>query len=607
MTRRLIATLAAAALLGGCSVHSPQHAELGERDDSYEGRLAVDESSAKGAPAETVVTGTVAPPPPADPQAVAPVQQPVGNIEQRRREYERRPGQLRTLERVRSQSLVIIRGQAVESQGVGSGAALGGAPATRSAASAPSPAKAPLRGPVDALESSAEGYTNYGVNPFTVTSEDRLSTFAVDVDTASYTIARRKILEGRLPPSDSVRVEEFLNYFRYTYPSPETTPFAVHMDAAPSPFTEGRHLLRVGVQGKRLSLSERKKANLVFLVDVSGSMHSPDKLPLAKRSLRYLVDNLRDGDTVSLVTYAGATREVLPPTGLEHKAKIHAAIEALTAGGSTAMASGIELAYKNAVKGLGPDTNARVIVLSDGDANVGNTSHADILKTIQRYVSEGVTLTTVGFGMGNYKDTMMEQLANKGNGNNFYVDSPMQARRVFQEQLGGTLEVIAQDVKLQVEFNPEAVRRYRLVGYENRDIRDQDFRNDRVDAGEIGSGHSVTALYEVELAGEPGTQSLATVRVRAKKPRGEKASETAFVFDGKRLAPSFEQASPDLRFATAVMGAAEIFRQSPHARSWSLDQVLKIARGATEPGNHERQEFVSLLEKARGITSVAAR
>jgi Ca-activated chloride channel family protein len=457
--------------------------------------------------------------------------------------------------------------------------------------------------------SFGEGYRDYGVNPFVTASEDRLSTFAVDVDTASYTLSRRKLLDGALPPKEAVRVEEFLNYFRYTYPEPTESdgPLAVHLDAAPSPYTPGRHLLRVGVQGRRVSMSERKPAHLTFLVDVSGSMQSPDRLPLAKRALRMLVDNLRDGDTVALVTYAGNVRRVLPPTGMEQKASIHAAIEDLSAGGSTAMASGIELAYQEAMKTLDGGSLSRIIILSDGDANVGTTSHAEILKRIRGHVKEGVTVTTVGFGMGNYQDTMMEQLADQGNGNHYYVDSLLAARRIFQEQLGGTLEVIAQDVKLQVDFDPAQVSRYRLVGYENRDIADRDFRNDRVDAGEIGSGHTVTALYEVEL--KPGAgEGLATVRVRAKRPRGESATERAWRFPAAALASSFKEAKADLRFATAVMGAAELLRRSPHADRWSFESVREIARAATPAGNAEREEFLSLLEKARPLLrGVAAR
>ncbi|MBX7096597.1 MAG: VWA domain-containing protein [Myxococcaceae bacterium] len=453
------------------------------------------------------------------------------------------------------------------------------------------------------LRSPGEDYGPASINGWVEASADHLSTFAADVDTASYTVARRKLLGGELPPPDSVRVEEWLNYFRYRYPEPTEGPLAVTLDAAPSPFTAGKTLLRVGVQARRLAVSERKQAHLTFLVDVSGSMQGPDRLPLAKRALRLLVDNLRDGDTVALVTYAGRVSLVLPPTGIEHRVAIHEAIEGLSAGGSTAMSSGIELAYAQAVKGLDARSFSRVLVLSDGDANVGATSHDDILKLIQGHVKEGVTLTTVGFGMGNYKDGLMEQLADKGNGNHFYCDSLFEAHRIFVEQLGSTLEVVAQDVKFQVDFDPAQVKRYRLVGYENRDLADRDFRNDKVDAGEVGSGHSVTALYELELAAGAG-EGLATVRVRAKKPRGTEASEWAFPVHAAALHSSAEAAGKDFQFAAAVMGAAELFRQSPHAKGTRYDDVLALARGAADTA--DRRQFVELLEKARAVAMTLA-
>ncbi len=457
--------------------------------------------------------------------------------------------------------------------------------------------------PGDGVDSS-ESYGDYGVNAWTLAEKDHLSTFAADVDTASYTVARRKLLSGALPPSESVRVEEFVNYFRYSYPQPVDGALGVTMEAAPSPFSPGKHLLRVGVQGKRLTMSERKPAHLTFLVDVSGSMQSADKLPLAQRALRLLVDSFHDGDTVALVTYAGAVRLVLPHTGMEKKAQIHDAIASLTAGGSTAMASGIELAYQQATKVLDGQSLSRVVILSDGDANVGPTGHAEILKLIAGHVKEGVTVTTVGFGMGNYKDDVMEQFANKGNGNHSYVDSLFEAKRIFQTELGGTLEVIAQDVKLQVDFDPAQVKRYRLIGYENRDIADRDFRNDKVDAGEIGSGHTVTAMYEVEL--QPGAgDKLCTVRVRAKKPRGTEAAEAAFPFKASMLVNRFDGASDDFRFTTSVVGAAELFRQSEHARGWNLDAMLEIARSARGTAA-DRAEFVSLLEKARPVLKAVA-
>jgi Ca-activated chloride channel family protein len=445
-----------------------------------------------------------------------------------------------------------------------------------------------------------EAYDHHEVNKLTLTEQDHESTFAIDVDTASYTIARRKLLAGDAVPPDAVRVEEFLNYFHYGYEGPgEGRPFAVHMEAAPSPYQAGRYFLRVGVQGKQVARRERKKAHLVFLVDVSGSMGQPDKLPLAQRSLRILVDNLNENDTVSLVTYAGSTRVVLQPTNASQRATIDAAIDDLTAGGSTAMGSGLELAYDLAAKQLTPDSETRVIVLSDGDANVGNSTHEDILKTIHGHVKEGVTLSTVGFGMGNYKDNLMEQLADKGNGASYYIDGLSEAKRVFQEKLAGTLEVIAQDVKIQVDFNAKAVVAYRLVGYENRDLRDQDFRDDKVDAGEIGAGHSVTAVYEVELAsGASASADLATVRIRAKKPRGKEAAEYSYPFARELLRPTFAAASADFRFASAVVGFAEILRKSPYADGWKLDTVLSVARAATTKGDAEREEFLTLVGKA---------
>ncbi len=453
---------------------------------------------------------------------------------------------------------------------------------------------------------SGEGYQDWGVNGFISAREDAVSTFAIDVDTASYALSRRKLRAGMLPPTESVRVEEFLNYFRYDYPSPDSGPLAAYLDAAPSPFQPNRYLLRVGLQAKRLSIRERKPAHLTFLVDVSGSMQSPDKLPLAQRALRILLDNLNDGDSVALVTYAGNVRVVLPPTGLEHKARIAEAIDALSANGSTAMGAGLTLAYQQAMRTLDAQSESRVIVLSDGDANVGATSHDQLLRQIASYVKKGVTLSTVGFGMGNYQDNLMEQLADKGNGNAFYVDSVAQARRVFQEQLGSVLEVVAQDVKIQVAFDSRVVR-YRLVGYENRDVADTDFRNDKVDAGELGAGHTVTALYEVELAeGAANEGGWAVARVRAKAPRGEVATERQFALTPENVASRFEDARADLRFATAVMATAEVLRQSPHARGFDLAQVSAMARDAAA-GRAERVELQELIERAQSLLGRVAR
>jgi Ca-activated chloride channel family protein len=454
---------------------------------------------------------------------------------------------------------------------------------------------------------SADDFHDWGRNPWVEAANDRLSTFAADVDTASYTIMRRTVTEGRLPPPAAVRVEEYVNYFRYAFPAPTgDTPFSVAIDAAPSPLSPGRHILRVGVATREHASSERKPAHLVFLVDVSGSMSAPDRLALAKHSLRILTGNLKDGDTVALVTYAGDSRVVLPPTGIEHKAEILDAIEQLRTGGATAMGSGIDLAYEQALQGLRPNAISRVIVCSDGDANVGAHSHADILKIIAERAKLGVTLSTIGFGMGNYKDALMEQLADKGNGNHFYIDSPAAANKVFHDQLGSMLEVVAKDVKLQVEFDPALVARYRLVGYENRDVKDEDFRNDQVDAGQVGAGHQVTAIYELELTdrGRTAHAPLGGVRIRYKQPTGDTATEAAFPMVGGAAA-SFASAAIDLRFAFAVAAFADVLRGGQDAEHGSLGQIRELAHAAAGD-DPDRAELVALINRAIELRSSGA-
>jgi Ca-activated chloride channel family protein len=448
-------------------------------------------------------------------------------------------------------------------------------------------------------QENTEAYRDYGVNDFVDTVSQRLSTFAIDVDTASYSLAKRKLLEGSLPQPESVRVEEFLNAFSYEYPGPDDGPFAVHFDAAPSPYDERRHLLRIGVQARRLAEEQRSPAHLTFLVDVSGSMSSPDKLPMVKQALSLLVRNLKRGDTVAIVSFADWAREILPPTGVEQRGRILEAIERLHASGSTAMAAGLVEAYKTAGRSLAPGSISRVIMLSDGDANVGPTQSQQMLSLVRAQVLEGVTLTTVGLGTGNYQDVTMEQLADKGNGNYHYVGSLADARKIFDEQLGGTLQVVAKDVKIQVAFNSESVRRYRLVGYENRALTAQQFRDDQVDAGEIGAGHSVTAIYEVELDPRRGAQSLATVRVRSKTPRGEGASEQAFVFSQRDLSGTFEAAPTDLRFAAGVMGVAEMLRHSPHAQGWRFGTATRAVCDAAG-GIPDRVELCNIARSIAG-------
>jgi len=482
-------------------------------------------------------------------------------------------------------------------------------PAASRAEMAPAPsypiqaADTAVAAPLPAVQGT-EDYKDYGVNPMTDTAKDHLSTFAIDVDTASYAISRRKIMEGGLPPYQAVRAEEFLNYFDYGYPGPSgKEPFAVHFAAAPSPFAQGHHLVRVAVQGRRIPEVERKPVHLVYLVDTSGSMQSDDKIGLIKKSLRMLTNTLRQGDTVALCTYAGSVREFLSPTGVGDKGRILSAIDDLSAGGSTAMASGIDIAYRMAERTRVPGHVNRVIVLSDGDANVGATSHEQILDMISRYKDQGITLSTVGFGDGNYKDTMMEQLADKGNGNYTYIDSEKQARRVFVDQLSGMLEVIARDVKIQVDFEPQVVKQYRLVGYENRDVADKDFRNDKVDGGEVGAGHSVTAIYDVVL--ESASVSPLTVRIRHKAPEGsDQASENAYRMDTQAIYASFDAAPQSFRFAASVTGFAEILRQSPYVKGTTMADVEKLARAAAS-NKEDQQELIELTRRAAALSGQA--
>jgi Ca-activated chloride channel homolog len=489
-----------------------------------------------------------------------------------------------------------------------------GAPPPASLATATTtPAQAQPGMPVPAEETAPknEAYKDYGVNPFVETKQDKLSTFSIDVDTASYSIARRFIAkQGTLPPYQSVRAEEFLNSFDYGYEKPgaqdQASPFKVHYAAAPSPFTKGHHLVRVGVQAKAIAPQERQPVHLVYLVDTSGSMGGADRIELAKKSLEILTDTLKPGDTVAICTYAGSTKVVLHPTS--DKKTILSAIRSLETGGGTAMGSGIQLAYELASKTLQKGHVNRVVVLSDGDANIGRTSHEELLKSIEQYKNRGITLSAVGYGSGNYKDTMMETLADKGDGNYSYIDSEREARKVFGEQADGLLQVVARDVKIQVELDPNVIRRYRLIGYENRDIADKDFRNDKVDAGEVGAGHSVTALYDVELVDPSKTPANGiVVRMRHKPAKNtlnggsDTATEKAFEMPSSAWSPSFEEAPESYRFAVSVAAFAEILRKSPHAVEWKLADVARIAQSSSSQ-RPERAEFVSLVGQAARLT-----
>ncbi|MCP4804281.1 MAG: DUF3520 domain-containing protein [Proteobacteria bacterium] len=440
-----------------------------------------------------------------------------------------------------------------------------------------------------------ENYRDYGINPLTMTEQDRFSTFAADVDTASYSLARAKLNSGWLPNTASVRVEEFVNGLDYEYDAPKKTseaPFAVSMEAAPSPWDRAHHILRIGVQGEHVDVENAAPVHLTFLIDVSGSMNTPAKLDLAKSSMAVMVDHLGPDDTVAIATYAGASEILLEPT--TDRSAMRKAIDGIRAGGGTHMDSGMNLAYTMAATTNIPGHESRVIVLSDGDANIGRTSVEEILARVDGYTEEGITLTTIGLGMGDYNDVMMEQLANQGDGAYFYVDSQAEADKVFGEDLIGTTRVIAKDLKLQVEFNPKAVMAYRLIGYENRDVADHQFRNDQVDAGEIGSGHQVTALYDVVLRDDAKSQELATVRLRAKPPGPDApAREWATTMSGSMLRSEVIDSSEDFRKALAVASFAELLRGSPYAAELSYREVYSLALGAGA-----ESELLGLIETA---------
>ena len=448
-------------------------------------------------------------------------------------------------------------------------------------------------------------FQSYGVNPFIDTEDDRYSTFAMDVDTASYVVTRTFLTDGYMPDRDSVRVEEFVNYFEQEYAAPEEGAFSITIDGSPSQFgLDTHHMIRVGLQGKTIADEDRKDATLIFTIDVSGSMDRQDRLGLVKRSLNLLVDELRDADKVGIVIYGSTGRIHLEPTSGENKQSIKSAIDRLQSGGSTYVQQGLELAYRMAADEADPERITRVIVLSDGVANVGSTGSESILATIKDYVDEGVTLTTVGFGMGNYNDVLMEQLANDGNGTYHYVDTLAEARRLFVENLTGTLQYIAQDAKIQVEFDAETVRSYRLLGYENRDVADEDFRNDEVDAGEVGAGHTVTALYEIKINDDVSDDDiLATVRVRYENPDSGVVSEISQTVTKGDLSTEFTEAPARYQFSAVVAEFAELLRQSYWAREGSLSDVETEADRLRRilPDDSDVAEFADLASIAARI------
>ena len=452
-------------------------------------------------------------------------------------------------------------------------------------------------------------FQHYGVNPFIDTEDDHFSTFAVDVDTASYTVARRFIQDGNIPVLDSVRVEEFVNYFEQDYAPPENGAFSIHIEGTPSPFGGDKHwMLRVGLEGKAIPQDALKSATLVFAIDVSGSMGRENRLGLVQRSLRLLVEELRPADRVGIVVYGNRGRVLLEPTDGGEKQAIMGAINSLVPSGSTYVEDGLRLAYKMAAEEVQPGRITRVLLLSDGVGNVGRTGAESILSQIRPQVDAGVSLTTVGFGMGNFNDVLMEQLANDGDGAYHYVDTLTEARRVFVENLVGTLQNIAKDTKVQVDFNPAVVRSYRLLGYENRDIADEDFRDDTVDAGEVGAGHSVTALYELKLHDDTDGV-VSTVFLRYEDPDTGEINEISRQFQRNELVSQFLLASPKFQLSTVVAEYAEILRDSYWAQEGSLQTVADEAARLRQliPEDTDIAEFASLTARAEQLWTSAGR
>jgi len=451
----------------------------------------------------------------------------------------------------------------------------------------------------DGYYPGTEQHGELSYNAFVFTAEDNLSTFGVDVDAGSYTFGRGKINADQIPAPASVRVEEYINYFRQDYTAPSEAPFSVNLDGAPSPFRgDSLHLLRIGLQG-RLQLEENLPWNLTFLVDVSGSMTS--KMNLVKQSLNILVDNMRLGDQISICTYASHTETILNPTTLEEQdaEAIKNIIAGLTPGGSTAMGAGLQNAYEVNTLGFLENGVNRVIVCSDGDANVGGTTHEAMLELISDYVDQGITLSTLGYGVGNYNDELMEQLADQGDGNNYYIDTLEEATRLFTEELLGVLQIIAKDVKIQVEFNPVSVIRYRLIGYENRDIADEEFEDDETDAGDIGAGHRVTALYELEL-NQASSAALGTVHLRYKQPHGDTDIPVDFSIQQSHVSNDIIEASNRFMFTAAIAEYAELLRESPFASS-NFSAVEELISATMDSEDDRDIELLYLIQKLQDI------
>ncbi len=470
---------------------------------------------------------------------------------------------------------------------------------------------------------NTEDYALIQENRFHRPADEPLSTFSIDVDAASYSNLRRFLRNGQMPPKDAVRIEEMVNYFNYDYPEPVgADPFTVTTEIASCPWEPDHRLLHIGLQGKHIPMDELPPSNLVFLIDVSGSMSAPNKLPLLKSAFKLLTDQLRKEDKVAIVVYAGAAGVVLKPTSGDNKRAIKDAIDQLESGGSTAGAAGIRLAYQLAKENFAENGNNRVVLATDGDFNVGTSSDADLVRLIEQERESGVFLTVLGFGMGNYKDNKMQQLADKGNGNHAYIDDIQEAKKVLVEEFGGTVFTIAKDVKLQIEFNPAEVAGYRLIGYENRLLNKEDFNDDKKDAGELGSGHTVTAIYELIPAGVESTYlaavdplkyqqpkvdrntkktgEVATIKLRYKQPQGSESKLLEEVI--KDAGQDWENSTENFRWSAAVTGFGMLLRDSDYKSEATYASILKLAKSSRGEDEHGyRAECVRMIETVQSL------
>jgi Ca-activated chloride channel family protein len=470
---------------------------------------------------------------------------------------------------------------------------------------------------------NTEDYDHIVENRFLATTQNPLSTFSIDVDEAAYSNIRRYITNGELPPAGAVRIEEMVNYFDYSYPQPQhDDPFSVNTEIAACPWNNQHRLVHIGLQGKNIPVQNLLNANIVFLIDVSGSMEDENKLPLVKSSMKLLTEQLRPDDKVAIVVYAGNAGLVLPATSGANKPAIKEAIDKLEAGGSTAGGEGIQLAYKIATENFIKGGNNRIILATDGDFNVGMSSDDDMVRLIEKERQSGIFLSVLGYGMGNYKDNKMQLLADKGNGNHSYIDNINEARKVLVTEFGSTLFTIAKDVKIQIEFNPAKVQAYRLIGYENRVMASEDFNDDKKDAGELGSGHTVTALYEIIPAGvksefigkvdplkyQPdktntitaASDEVMTIKLRYKNPDGDKSQLIVHPVTDTQMA--FSNTSDNFRFSAAVAAFGMLLRNSEFKQNASFQQVLSLAKSAKgTDANGYRQEFISLVQAAGSL------